>query len=211
MTREQAYALHNPFRSGSHSEHSVLCRSQKPDPSLLLGQQSVRLVFPNQEWIDLTAGSAQITSIFVDRPKARDLSPLSSLSLINFSVSYPSNVKDWTFLSSFSSLLRLVLANTLSIRDLDPLRKLLNLEVLMVSGGYSKTLKLPSLSPLSDLMRLKVVALAAIRFECWDVGCLLKLPELCLFDCPLYWPKEEVVKLARHKPQLISNALGSGT
>src|SRR5437667_8043760 len=173
MTREQAYALHDPFRSGNSSEHCVLCRSQKPDPSLLFGQQSVRLVFPNQEWIDLTADSPQITSLFVDRPRARDLSPLSSLSLINFSVSYPSYVKDWSFLSSFSSLLRLVLANTLSIRDLEPLREFLNLEVLMVSGGYSKTLKLLSLSPLSDLMRLKVVAFAAVRFECWDLGVFL--------------------------------------
>jgi hypothetical protein len=211
MTREQAYALHDPFRSGSRSEHSVLCRSQQPDPSLLLGRQSVRLVFPNQEWIDLTADSPQITSLFVDRPRARDLSPLSSLSLINFSVSYPSYVKDWSFLSSFSSLLRLVLDNTLSIRDLEPLREFLNLEVLMISGGYSKTLKLPSLSPLSDLMRLKVVALAAVRFGCWDLGCLLRLPELCLFDCPLYWPKAEVMKLAQHKPHLISCALESKT
>jgi len=207
MTREQAYALHNPFRIGNGSEHSVFCRSQKADSSLLLGRQSVRLVFPNQEWIDLVAESPQITSLFVDRPRARDLSPLSSLRLFNFSVSYPSYVKNWSFLSSFSSLVRLVLANTLSILDLEPLREFLNLEVLMVSGGYSKTLKLPSLSPLSDLIRLKVIALAAVRFECWDLDCLLKLPELCLFDCPQYWPKDEVMKLARSKPQLISNAI----
>jgi hypothetical protein len=207
MTRDQAYALHDPFRSGISSAYSVLCRSQKPDSSLLLGRQSVRLVFPNQEWINLAAESPQITSLFVDRPRARDLSPLSSLRLSNFSVSYPSYVKDWSFLSSFSSLVRLVLANTLSIQDLEPVREFLNLEVLMVSGGYSKVLKLPSLSPLSSLRRLKVIALAAVRFECWELDCLLNLPELCVFDCPLQWPKNEVMKLARHKPQLISNAL----
>jgi hypothetical protein len=209
MTREQAYALHNPFLFGNRNEHSVPCRPQKPDPSLLAGRQSVRLLDPDQEWINLVAESPHITSLFLDQPRARDLSPLSSLKLINFSVSYPSQVKNWSFLSSFTSLVRLVLANTLSIRDLDTLRNFHNLEVLMVSGGYSKKLQLPSLSPLSELTRLKVIVLAAVRFESWDLTMLHQLPELCLFDCPLSWPKSELMNLARNKPHLISNALDS--
>jgi len=205
MTREQACALHNPFHYGNGCR--VLCRSQKPEPSLLLDHQSGRLVFPNQEWIDLAAASPQITSLFVDRPKARDLTPLSSLNLINFSVSYPTYVRDWSFLSGFRSLLRFVLANTVSIKDLEPLRELLELEVCMVSGGHSQVLRLPSLSPLSDLTRLKVVVLAAVRFDCWDLRCVAKLPDLCLFEGPLYWPKDELIRRARHKPELTSNAL----
>jgi hypothetical protein len=55
-----------------------------------------------------------------------------------------------------------------------------------------------------------VIVLAAVRFESWDLTGLHKLPELRLFDCPLYWPKSELINLARHHPRLISNALKSG-
>lgn len=208
MTREQAYLLHNPFdfRTKSKiSKFSILCRSQKPDLPLLQEKEHIVLIFPNQAWIDLAAEATWIKTIFIDRPSACDLSPLISLKLCNLSVSYPTRVKNWNFLSHFSVLLRLALHNTLSIQDLEPLRSLTRLEVLELSGGYSSVLRLPSLAPISSLLRLKVISLASVRFKSWDLDCLLGLPDLCIFDCPLWWPKEEIAKLTDHNPKLISN------
>jgi hypothetical protein len=210
MTREQAYLLHNPFdfkKRSKISEFSVLCRSEKPDLSLLRGKKHVVLIFPNQDWINLAAEATWIKAIYVDRSSARDLSPLTSLDLFNFSASYPSRVKDWSFLSKFSDLTRLVLENTLSIQDLEAIQSMAKLEVLYLSGGYSSVLKLPSLFPLACLTRIKIISLASVRFNSWDLSCLLKLPDLCVFDCPLWCPSEEIEKLKHHNPNLISNWL----
>src|SRR5882672_7215183 len=115
MTREQAVALHNPFPFGARYE--IFCNSQLPDIRLLHGREGVWLVHPNQQWIDLVAQAPTIKAVWVDKPRVRklDLSPLSELGLYNFSTSYPSHIRDWSFLSKIPSLKRVVLHNTLSL------------------------------------------------------------------------------------------------
>jgi hypothetical protein len=211
MTAQEANELHNPFiRNGKILwETQIVCTSFGPDLSLLNGEV-VMLTFPNQEWINLAAKAQSVTSLFIDRPKAKDLSPLSDLNLKNFTTSYPSHVKNWSFLQKFSSLVRLALHETLSIQDLESIRNLTKLEVFQLSGGFSKVLRLPSLAPLAELKNLKVIDLAAVRFKDWSLSPLFNLPELRRFDCPLWWPKEELSALARQNPKLSSNALEKG-
>lgn len=205
MTREQALSLHDPFRNDDLFR--IQCKSEQPNLSLLRDQESVRLIFPNQDWIDLVAQTPSIKAVYVDRPRARNLNlkPLTSLKLYHFSTSYPSGVKDWSFLAEIPTLRKLALHNTLSIRGLEPLEKLTELEVLILSGGYSSVLHLSSLSVLINLKKLKAIFLAALRFESWNLDPVLGLPDLVCFDAPLYWPKEEIEKLARRRPKVTSN------
>jgi hypothetical protein len=207
MTTREARELHNPFIRDDKlcRETQVNCKSFSPDLSLLK-REAVMLTFPNQEWIDLVSKVQSITSLFLDRPRAPNLSPLTSLNLKNLTTSYPSHVKDWSFLEKFSSLLRLSLHNTLSIQDLEPIRDLVKLEVIQLSGGYSKALRLLSLAPLANLKNLKVIDLAAVRFSDWSLSPLFQLSDLRRFDCPLNYPKEELSALKSHNPKLESNA-----
>jgi hypothetical protein len=206
MTAPEANQLHNPFlRNGKiWPEIRIDCTSFDPDLSLLSGE-TIMLTFPTQKWIELVARAKSVTSLFVDRPKAKDLNPLGALNLKNFTVSYPSHVKDWSFLQKFSSLLRLALHNTLSIQDLEIVGGLKQLEVFQLSGGYSKVLRLPSLVPLAGLKNLKVIGFAGVRFKNWSLSPLFNSPELRRFDCPLWWPKEEISALARQNTKLCSN------
>jgi hypothetical protein len=133
------------------------------------------------------------------------LSAVSKLPLVNLTVSYPSHVKNWTFLQQMHSLLRLSLHNTLSIQDLEPVRSLVGLEVLQVSGGYSKWLELPSLAPLASCSKLFVIDLAAVRCADTSLRPLFGLTALRRFDCPLSWPKAEVEALFEHNKAIHSD------
>lgn len=206
MTREEANALHNPFIRSGHfrADVQIDCTECDPDPSLL-NNSAVALIFPSQAWIDVAASVPTITALFIDRPKAKDLNSLANLSLINLTVSYPSRVKDWTFLQRIPSLLRLSLHNTLSLPDLEAVRSLPCLEVFQLSGGYSSSLRLPSLSPLADCRRLTAIDLVAIRCTDWSLKPLFGLSALRRFDCPLWWPSTELHAFLAHNKVLQCN------
>ena len=158
MTRAEGNAMHNPFiRNGRFFSRSARfrhelafdCTGRDPDPAVFRSS-AVALVFPTQAWVEAASSVGNITAIFLDRPKAKDLSAVSKLPLTNFTVSYPSYVKDWAFLQCMPSLLRLSLHNTLPLPDLEPVRGLHALEVFQLSGGYGRCLTLPSLAPLAN-------------------------------------------------------------
>jgi hypothetical protein len=175
---------------------------------LLSGKEAIVLTFANQDWVDLAGSASTITAIFLDRPKARDLRPIGNLRLYNLTLSYPSYVREWGFLSLLSdTLLRLTLDNTLSLGSLDLLSELRVLEALRLSGGYSKDAKLPSLEALGELTNLKIIDLAAVRFANSDLSALWRLPHLARFDCPFYFPRGQVEKLKAHFSSLESNVL----
>ena len=206
MTWNEANALHNPFiRDGLFTaEVSIDCSAQRPDLSLLNGHE-ISLWRPKQDWIDLLKDASHVRALFIAQPRARSLHAVASLNLFNLSLSYPSFVKDWSFLTGMQSLIRLALHNTLSMHDLEPVRTLSGLEVLQVSGGMSKNLQLPSLEPLAELKRLRVISLASVRFEDWSLFPLFGLPALERFDSPLYCPSDQFEMLRRYNPRVASN------
>jgi hypothetical protein len=206
MIWSEANALHNPFlRGGSfRTDLQIDCTKSEPD-ELHLSGSAIVLVFPNQAWIEAASSSSTIRALFLDRPKTKDLSPLANLPLFNLTVSYPSHVKDWGFLERFPSLLRLSLHNTLSITSLESVGKLRGLEVFQLSGGYSKCLRLPSLVPLACCENLRVIDLANVRCADPSLRPLLSLSALRRFDCPLYWPADEVQALLCYNTALHSN------
>jgi hypothetical protein len=208
MTSAEANALHNPFITDGRFRHElqVDCKGQKPDVALLQ-RASVSLAFPNQEWINLAAQVGTISALFIDRPSAKDLSPISEMNLFHLSLSYPSRVKDWRFVRNLASLKRLSLHNTLSIQDIEEVGALSHLEVFQLSGGYSKSLQLPSLWPLAKCRPLVAVLLAAVRFTDYSLQPLLSLPSLQRFDCPMWWPANELQSLCAHNKVIGSNAI----
>jgi len=207
MTFNEANALHNPFIEGGRFSHElqVNCKDQKPDVALLQGA-SVSLVFPSQEWINLVADIETITALFIDRPSAKDMNPIANMNLYHLSMSYPTPVKDWSFIRNLTSLQRLSLHNTLSIHSIEEVETLSLLEVFQLSGGYSKSLRLPSLRPLAECRRLVAILLAAVRFTDYSLQPLMNLPSLRRFDCPAWWPANELQSLLTHSKAISSNA-----
>lgn len=206
MTDDDALTLHNAFMSQGtfRRDLAIHCPDHDPDMGLLQGPD-VALTFPNQAWIDIIPSAQHLRSIYVDRPRARDLSPVASLSLINLTMSYPSHVKEWSFLRQLKQLKRLSLHNTLSLVDLEVTSELRDLGIFELDGGYSKPLCLPSLHPLGRLIKLKAILMAAVKFSDWSLVPIYGLKELRRFNCPKYWPKQEIAGLLRARPSVVCN------
>ena len=207
MTDDDARTLHNPFISQGvfRRELAIQCPDHDPDVTLLQGPD-VALTFPNQAWIDILPAARHLRSVFVDRPRAKDLSPVASLNLMNLTMSYSSHVKEWSFLRQLKQLKRLSLHNTLSLVDLEVASELRDLEIFELSGGYSKPLRLPSLLPLGRLVKLKAILMGAVRLANWSLVPIYELKDLRRFNCPTYWPKQEIAGLLRANPLVVSNA-----
>src|SRR6185369_894890 len=119
----EANALHNPFLSKGRfrSELQIDCSKTKPDASALK-RATVALVFPSQDWINAISSAGSTRALFLDRPKAKDLGPIADLPLVHLSLSYPSYVKNRSFIERLTTLVRLSLHNTLSLGSLDYVR-----------------------------------------------------------------------------------------
>ena len=207
MTTREANALHNPFLSAAGQfriELQIDCTAHKPDRALF-GGPFVALAFPDQSWIDLASEVHTITALFVDRPRAKDLSRIANLPLQNFTASYPARATDWSFLERLSALTRLSVHNTASFDGLAAVATLEQLEVFQLSGGYSSVLRLPSLAPLGACRRLVAILLAAVRCTDWGLEPIRRLPFLRRFDCPLWWPRAEIEALINHRDGVTSN------
>lgn len=211
MTSAEANSLHNPFlwNGKLRRDLQIFCDEQPPDRSRLVGN-AVILTFPTQDWVDLVSSDSSITALFLDRPKANDLSGIANLTLSNLTISYPKPNTDWSFLGNLPSLIRLSLQNTIAIQDIDWVRSLSALEVFQLSGGYSKALQLLSLAPLADAHHLTAILLASIRCTDWSLRTLFNLASLRRFDCPLWWPQDEVRALAEYNKHLKCNVIEEG-
>jgi hypothetical protein len=201
ITREQAVAILNPFSDGDESL-TVRCRKAKPSVELLPPGESVDLNFPNQAWVDLVARKPSLKNLSIDRPSAKSMDVLSGLPLQHLSFHYPSYIKDWRFLSTLADLRHLKVNNVTSLRDLDCIARLTQLEVLILTGTYGRNLRLPSLRPIAGLTKLRVVILAAVRLDDWSLSPLHQSACLEHFSCPKACPRTELEALQVKHPQL---------
>ena len=133
------------------------------------------------------------------------MEPLAALALQQLEISYPTRIKDWTFLSRLTELRRLVIDNATTFTDLSCLESLRHVEFLGLSGGYSKPLRVPCLKPFATMESLKAVYLANVRLEDWDLSPVGKLTDLKLFYTPKWCPAEEIKKLRRTIPDVAWN------
>jgi hypothetical protein len=201
LTREQAVAILNPFRFGDGSL-SVQCRGERPRSALIPSKESLCLDFPNQAWVDFAATCDGLRDLWIDRPSAKSLDGIARLPLRHLSITYPSYVRDWRFLSQLWGLRYLRLANVTSLLSLEHIAELVHLEVLILAGTYSRILKVPSLKPLSRLTNLRVVIFASFRPQDWSLAPLHEMRRLEHFSCPSSCPIEELKSLQDRHPAL---------
>jgi hypothetical protein len=201
ITREQAVAILNPFHSGDESL-KVKCRGLRAQQDLIPPGESLWLIFPNQAWIDLAAERDCVRDLWIDKPSAKSLDSISALPLRHLSITYPSHVREWHFLSKLRDLRYLRLANVTSLTSLDPVTEMVHLQVLILAGTYSRDIKIPSLKPLSRLTELRVVIFASFRPEVWSLAPLHGMQRLEHFSCPSRCPKTELQELQAKHPKL---------
>ena len=144
-------------------------------------------------------------SLAIKTPRASDLRPLGKLALTQFEVSYPTRIKDWSFLSQLTRLRRLVVDNAATFSNLSCLRDLHTVEFLRVTGGYSKPLRADSLQSLAGMQSLRAIFLANIRLKDWDLSALRQLKHLELLYTPQWCPAEEIKALRNAIPALAWN------
>jgi|ERR1700722_1482357 len=194
LTREQAVAILNPFRFGDGT-FMVQCRGERPRSELIPSRESLELISPNQKWVDFAATCDGLRDLWLDKPSAKSLDCITKLPLRHLSVTYPSYVRDWRFLSQLWGLRYLRLANVTSLLSLEHVAELVHLEVLILAGTYSRILKVPSLKPLSRLTNLRVVILASFRPQDWSLVPLHEIRRLEHFSCPSSCPVKELKSL----------------
>jgi len=205
MNLDDAFSLHNAFRSGRkfNAAHAFTCKDKPTDDLLTL--ESVYLVAPDADWIAKIAESKVLRSLAIKTPRTGDFGPLGKLALSQFEVSYPTRIKDWSFLSRFTRLRRLVIENSTTFSDLSSLEGLRTVEFLGVAGGYSKPLRADSLQPLAAMASLRAIYLANIRLKNWDLSAFRRLKHLELLFTPKWCPAEEVATLRKTIPALAWN------
>ena len=201
LTREQAVAILNPFRFGDGT-FMVQCRGERPRSELIPSKESLELIFPNQDWVDFAGTCDGLRDLWIDRPSAKSLDCITKLPLRHLSVTYPSYVRDWRFLSQLWGLRYLRLANVTSLQTLDHIADLVHLEVLILAGTYSRNLKVPSLKPLSRLTNLRIVIFASFRPQDWSLVPLHEMSRLEHFSWPSSCPVKELKSLQDRHPIL---------
>ena len=201
LTREQAATILNPFRFGDESL-SVMCRGERARSELIPSGESLHLLFPNQVWVDFAATHNGLRDLWIDRSSAKHLDAVTRLPLRHLSISYPSYVRDWQFLSKLYGLHYLRIANATTLTSLEHIAELVHLEVLILAGPYSRDMKVPSLKPLSRLTNLRVMMFASFRPQDWSLAPLYKMRRLEHFGCPSSCPVEELRALQDKHPKL---------
>jgi hypothetical protein len=201
LTREQAVAILNPFRFGDGSL-SVMCRGERARAELIPSGESLHLVFPNQAWVDFAATPDELRDLWIDRSSARRLDAITRLPLRHLSITYPSYVRDWQFISQLYGLRYLRIANATTLTSLEHIAELVHLEVLILAGPYSRDMKVPSLKPLSRLTNLRVLMFASFRPQDWSLAPLHEMRRIEYFSCPSSCPVEELHALQDKHPKL---------
>src|SRR5204862_2992612 len=103
---------------------------------LIPSGDSLRLIAPNQGWVDLAAQRHHVRDLWIDKPSAKCLDLVAGLPLRHLSIAYPSYVGDWSFLSKLWGLRYLRLVNVTSLSSLEHIAELVHLEVLILAGTY---------------------------------------------------------------------------
>lgn len=201
ISREQAVTLLNPFSDGDQSL-KVKCGGVRPRHELIPPGDNLRLITPNQAWVDLTVEHRNLRALWLDKPTAKSLDKIPSLPLEHFSITYPSHVRDWQFLSKLRGLRYLRIYNATSLSTLDDIADLVQLQVLILGGSYSRDMKVPSLKPLARLTDLRVVMLVAFRPQDWSLEPLHGMRQLEHFCCPSTCPRDELLAMQARHPKL---------
>jgi hypothetical protein len=103
-------------------------------------------------------------------------------------------------LEGLRGLRQLILFDCTNFSEVEPLKGLAALEVLCLEGGFSKELRIASLSPLADLTQLVELRLASLRVEDGSLRPLYSLHGLRRVFIAKTFKDEELRCLARALP-----------
>jgi len=118
----------------------------------------------NAETAGVVAEIGCVRSLIIHDFRVPDLASLAQLaSLTELSIAGSAKLKSLSGVSNFRQLRRLILFDSCNYPDVEELAHLRELETLCLEGGFSKQLRLPSLTPLQPLENLRQLRLASLR------------------------------------------------
>lgn len=169
---------------------------------LLASLQRAWLSGVPERTMQLLSSLRRLESLVVFGYRAPTFSALRPLSTINsLAIVGSSQLRSLAGVEALLHLQSLLLVDCTRIKDLEPLRHLPELQTLILEGGISKELRLPSLWPLAPLVTLRRLRLASIRVDDRSLEPLQGLTQLRDVFFADVFPRNEFRRLAAALPQ----------
>jgi hypothetical protein len=157
----------------------------------------------DQSYLDELCELTSLESVYLERVTATDLTPLVALkNLSHLMVLGATKVSDLSWISQLHSLRALALENLKLASDLQPLASLSELSALAVEGSMWTAMRVATLQPLANLMRLESLFLTNLRVQDRSLQALHTLRQLRVLQCAKFYPREEFIKLQLALPAL---------
>lgn len=152
----------------------------------------------------------QLERLVIHEYRPTDLRPLSGLRrLKRLAIVGSPKLRYLAGVEQLRDLRELILFDNCNYSDLQPLSSLARLETLCLEGGFSKSLRVDSLSPLAELRRLRRLRLAGIRVVDKSLRPLQGLTSLRSVFIARNFPKPELRGLAAALPKAKGEFLDS--
>lgn len=162
----------------------------------------------SEKTFNIVTSLTQLKKLTVFGLRVSALASIENLSSLN-SLAVCQSAK-LTMLSGLGSLLKLrslILFDCIKIGSIDELSTLSDLEALCIEGGMWRGIKIPTLKPLSPLIRLKQLRLASIRVDDQSLQPLFPLINLNEVFISKNFPDSEFFALADALPKIRDAAL----
>jgi hypothetical protein len=157
----------------------------------------------DQSYLDELCELTSLELVYMERVTATDLTPLVALkNLSQLMVIGATKVSDLGWVSRLCSLRALALENLKLASDLQPLARLSDLTALAVEGSMWTAMRVATLQPLANLMRLESLFLTNLRVQDRSLQALHELRQLRVLQCAKFYSREEFIKLQIALPVL---------
>jgi Leucine-rich repeat (LRR) protein len=155
----------------------------------------------NAKSMATVAKLSDLQTLVIHDYRLPDLTNLAGLlSLHSLSIAGSPRIKSISGLEKLKQLQTLILFDCAGFHDLAPLSELSNLHTLCLEGGFSKSLSIDSLVPISGLTSLHSLRLASLRTSDSSLAPLRSLQNLrTAFICKAF-PSSEFARLATDLP-----------
>lgn len=142
-------------------------------------------------------------SLWLYEIRASTLAPLPLIKgLHRLSLNWSTKLEDLGILAQLPELEALILNDLGKIDRIDSISQLKNLRYLEITGGFNKTAKYKTLSPISNCERLETLRLGNIRVDDDDLQFLTSCPHLKSLHLSNQWPTEQYALLSKKLPNL---------
>jgi hypothetical protein len=162
----------------------------------------------SEKTLETVTSLTQLKKLTIFGVRATTIASMRSLQgLTSLAVCRSSKLLSLSGLEGLVNLQSLIVFDCIKVDSLNELSNLVGLETLCIEGGMWRDIKIPTLKPLSSLVRLKHLRLASIRVEDRSLQPLHSLTKLSEVFIAKSFPSTEFFALADALPSVRDEVL----